>query len=77
MLSIKPRQRAGEKGGIFSRQHNSLFQSYFGEKNEKRRGMYVISILTLKNANFKVVLSFLQSRIQYSIVYSNSVRYPH
>ena len=44
MLSIKPRQRAGKKGGggaggIFSRQHNSpeFFQSYFGEKIEKHR----------------------------------------
>ena len=42
MLSIKPRKRAGEKGGIFSRQHNSpeVFQSYFGEKIEKRSEMY-------------------------------------
>ena len=42
MLSIKPRQRAGKKGGIFSTQHNSpeVFQSYFGEKIEKRREIY-------------------------------------
>ena len=40
MLSIKPRKRAGEKGGIFSRQHNSpeVFQSYFF-KIEKRSEM--------------------------------------
>ena len=41
MLSIKPRQRAGKRGGggVFSRQHNSpeFFQSYFGEKIEKHR----------------------------------------
>ena len=35
-------KRGGGGGGIFSRQHNSpeVFQSYFGEKIEKRREMY-------------------------------------